>query len=103
MFRAVLNIYKKCCGFAVQFGCQKWDLLRGVRLLFHWVCKRFVKYAVLELAKKSLEEESMNLGFLEGANVTAKSNNLVVAVHHCGSFIYTQEHFFRGHRCGFSF
>jgi hypothetical protein len=65
--------------------------------LFHWVCKRFVKCAVLELAKKLLEVESMNLGFLEGMNVTGKRNNLVVAVHRYGSFIYTQEHFFRGH------
>jgi|ERR1700730_11783834 len=97
MFRAVLNIYKKCCQFAVQFGCQKWDLLPSVRRLFHRICKRFVKCAVLELAKKLLEEQSMNLGFLEGMNVTRKSNNLVVAVHRYGAFIYTQEHFFRGH------
>jgi hypothetical protein len=65
--------------------------------IIHRVCKRFVKCAVLELAKKLLEEQSMNLGFLEGINVTRKSNNLVVAVHRYGAFIYTQEHFFRGH------
>jgi hypothetical protein len=96
MFRAVLNIYKKCCQFAVQIGCQKWDLLRSARRLFHRVCKRFVKCAVLELAKKLLEEESMNIAFFEDMNVR-RSNNLVAAVHRYGAFIYTQEHFFRGH------
>jgi hypothetical protein len=65
--------------------------------LFHWACKRFVKCAVLELPKKLIQVESMNLGFLESTNVTGKRNNLAVAVHHHGSFIYTQEHFFRGH------
>jgi hypothetical protein len=39
----------------------------------------------------------MNLGFLEAMNVTGTVNNLVVAVHRHGPFIYTQEHFFRGH------